>query len=313
MTGPTQRTTTPGTADERLAGELEAEQRLADAQASGRGRPAWAPLPRRAGLKPATSPLFSLRKPISASARWTLAVLSFVIPLLAWIALSVSGAVDSTYLPSPAAVLKAGVDMASTGELFADLWATTERVLEGFGLAVLISVPLGILMGGFAAGQAFFEPLIGLLRYLPASAFIPLLLIWLGLGEPSKVALLFIGTVFFNTLMTADVVRGVPSSLLDVSYTLGARRGEVLRKVVVPHALPGMIDAIRVNAAAAWNLVVVAELINSAAGLGYRINRAQRFLQTDKIFAVLVLIGIAGVVIDVLLRLLRTRVGKWAA
>jgi NitT/TauT family transport system permease protein len=105
----------------------------------------------------------------------------------------------------------------------------------------------------------------------------------------------------------------VPSALLDVSYTLGARRGEVLRKIVVPHSLPGMIDAIRINAAAAWNFVVVAELINSQAGLGYRIARAQRFLQTDTIFAVLVVIGVAGLTIDVVLRLVRTRVGKWTA
>jgi NitT/TauT family transport system permease protein len=285
-------------------------QQLAERRESG--RPAWGPLPRRTAPK-AASPLFSLRTPISASARWKLAVLSFAIPLLAWIVLSVSGVVDSTFLPSPASVVKAGVDMASTGELFDDLWATTQRVVEGFGLAILVSVPLGILMGSFTAGQAFFEPLIGLLRYLPASAFIPLLIIWLGIGEPSKIAMLFIGTVFFNTLMTADVVRGVPSELLDVSYTLGARRGEVLRKIVVPHSLPGMIDAIRVNAAAAWNFVVVAELINSQAGLGHRIMLAQRFLRTDTIFAVLVVIGIAGLVIDVLLRLLRTRVGKWAA
>lgn len=145
------------------------------------------------------------------------------------------------------------------------------------------------------------------------SAFIPLLIIWLGLGEPSKIAILFIGTVFFNTLMTADVVRAVPNALLDVSYTLGARRGEVLRKIVVPHSLPGMIDAVRVNAAAAWNFVVVAELINSRSGLGYRIVRAQRFLQTDKIFAVLIVIGVAGLTIDVVLRLVRTQVGKWAA
>jgi NitT/TauT family transport system permease protein len=152
---------------------------------------------------------------------------------------------------------------------------------------------------------------IGLLRYLPASAFIPLLIIWLGLGEPSKVAILFIGTVFFNTLMTADVVRLVPGALIDVSYTLGARRGEVLRKVVVPHALPGMIDAIRVNAAAAWNFVVVAELIAAESGLGYRIARAQRFTQTDRIFAMLVVIGVIGLALDVTLRLLRDRVGRW--
>ena len=276
----------------------------------GSGRESWPALPRRA--QPRWTPsLFAIRTPISRLSRWTLTWLSLVVPLVAWIALSASGAVEPTFLPSPAAVWSAGVEMAQEGELLGDLWATVKRVLIGFGLAVLVSVPLGIVMGTFRAGQAAFEPMIGLLRYLPASAFIPLLIIWLGLGEPSKVAILFIGTVFFNTLMTADVVRGVPAPLIDVSYTLGARKFEVLRKVIVPHALPGMIDAIRVNAAAAWNFVVVAELIASTAGLGYRIVRAQRFLQTDRIFAVLVVIGVAGLTIDIALRLLRDRIGRW--
>ncbi|WP_410581543.1 ABC transporter permease [Amycolatopsis sp. lyj-108] len=301
-------------ADEAEARRLEDEQRLAEAQeARGGSRPDWSPLPRRAGLKPDASPLFSLRTPIPARWRWTLAVASFVIPLLIWVTLNALGTIKPTFLPTPVAVFDALLKMIESGELFSDLWATTQRVLLGFGLAVLVSVPLGIVMGTFDAGLALFEPVIAMLRYLPASAFIPLLMIWLGLGEPSKVAVLFLGTVFFNTLMTADAVRGVPRSLIDVSYTLGARRGEVLRKVIVPHALPGMIDATRVNAAAAWNFVVVAELINATAGLGLRIMRAQRFTQTDRIFALLIVIGLLGLVIDIALRQLRARVGKWAA
>ncbi|MEV6906978.1 ABC transporter permease [Amycolatopsis sp. NPDC051071] len=304
------------TADEAEALRLDDEQRLAEAQEDrrrGGARPDWSPLPRRAGLKANASPLFSLRTTIPARWRWTLAVLSFAIPLLIWVTLNALGVVNPTFLPTPAAVLDAGLKMIESGELFSDLWATTQRVLLGFGLAVLVSIPLGIVMGTFNAGLALFEPVIAMLRYLPASAFIPLLMIWLGLGEPSKVAVLFLGTVFFNTLMTADAVRGVPNSLIDVSYTLGARRGEVLRKVIIPHALPGMIDATRVNAAAAWNFVVVAELINATSGLGLRIMRAQRFTQTDRIFALLIVIGLLGLVIDIALRQLRTRVGKWAA
>ncbi|GAB2810999.1 ABC transporter permease [Lentzea nigeriaca] len=273
-------------------------------------RAAWPPLPRR--TRPQRTVL-AIRTPLSRRTTTILTVGSLAVPFACWVVLSATGAVPATFLPSPGAVLSVGWEMARSGELAVDAWTTTRRVLEGFGLAVVVSVPLGILMGTFHAGQAAFEPVIGLLRYLPASAFIPLLIIWLGLGEPSKIAILFIGTVFFNTLMTADVVRGVPRALIDVSYTLGAHRGEVLRKVVVPHSLPGIIDAIRVNAAAAWNFVVVAELVNSTAGLGYRIVRAQRFLQTDKIFAVLVVIGVIGVTIDVALRLVRTRVGRWAA
>ncbi len=274
------------------------------------GRATWSPLPRRPRVR-RTATMLAIRSPIPPRGRWALAALSVLIPLVTWVALAASDVVSDTFLPSPAAVWSAGVEMAASGELFTDVMATVQRVLLGFGLAVLVSVPLGIVMGTFMAGQAAFEPMIGLLRYLPASAFVPLLIIWLGIDEASKIAVLFIGTVFFNTLMTADVARSVPRALIDVSYTMGAHRGEVLRKVIVPYSLPGIIDAIRVNAAAAWNLVVVAELIASTVGLGYRIVRAQRFLQTDKIFAVLVVIAMIGVLLDVALRLLRNRVGRW--
>jgi NitT/TauT family transport system permease protein len=272
-------------------------------------RPFTGALPRRRVIRPPR--VWALRQPLPRVWRIALITCSVLVPAAAWVAISASGTVSAQFLPSPAAVWDAGLEMARSGTLATDTWASVQRILIGFGLSVAVSVPLGVLMGGFTAGQALFEPVVGLLRYLPASAFIPLLTIWLGIGEPSKVMLLFIGTVFFNTLMIADAVRQVPPSLVDVSYTLGARRGEVLRKVVVPHALPGMIDAVRVNAAAAWNFVVVAELINSEEGLGYRIARSQRFLASDRIFAVLVVIAVIGLAIDVLLRLLRDRVGRW--
>jgi NitT/TauT family transport system permease protein len=272
-------------------------------------RPDWPALPRR--KPPRRHRLWAIRAPIPRRAKIVLIVCSVLVPLIAWTVVSATGAVPEQFLPSPQAVWQAGLEMARAGTLATDVWASVQRILIGFGLAIVVSVPLGLLMGSFAAGRALFEPVVGLLRYLPASAFIPLLTIWLGIGEPSKVMLLFIGTVFFNTLMTADVVRQVPAALVDVSYTLGARRGEVLRKVVVPHALPGMLDCVRVNAAAAWNFVVVAELINSEQGLGYRIARSQRFLASDRIFAILVVIAVIGLAIDVLLRLLRDRIGRW--
>jgi NitT/TauT family transport system permease protein len=177
---------------------------------------------------------------------------------------------------------------------------------------VAISVPIGLAMGTFASVRALFEPMIGLLRYMPAPAFIPLLIIWLGLGESSKITLLVIGTVFFNTLMSADAANLVPRELIDASYTLGASRWTVVRKVVLPHSLPGLIDAMRVNIAATFNLVVVAEVVAAQSGLGYRIIRAQRFRQTDQIFAVLILLGLIGVTIDLGFRGVRNLVAPWA-
>jgi len=280
--------------------------------ATERPERAFDELPRRTrALRP--SRLWSIREEVPAAVRRTLIALGVVAPLLVWWALAASRTVDPVFLPAPLDVLRAGRELLASGQLGADALASLTRVAFGFGLAVAVSVPLGLLIGSFSAGEALLEPLLALLRYLPASAFIPLLLIWLGIGEPSKVGLLFIGTVFFNTLMTADVVRLVPRELIQVSYTLGATRHEVLRKVIFPHALPGMIDAMRVNAAAAWNFVVVAELVASTSGLGYRIVRAQRFLQTDQIFAVLVVIGLIGLAIDLGFRRLRNGVAGWAS
>ncbi|MBP2319995.1 NitT/TauT family transport system permease protein [Kibdelosporangium banguiense] len=281
-----------------------------DTPSARQDRRDWQALPQRS--RPGRpSSLLSIRTPISRGARTTLIVMSFAVPLAAWFIVSAAGVVEPTFLPSPAATWSAGVEMAKSGELFTDMWDTVQRILYGFGLAVLVSVPLGILMGTFSAANSLFGPLISAVRYLPAPAFIPLLIIWVGLDEWTKILLLFIGTVFFNTMMTADVVRSVPMPLINVSYTLGARRGEVLRKVIVPHSLPGIVDAARVNVAAAWNFVVVAELVVSTTGLGRRIVQAQRFLQTDRIFAILILIGVIGVLIDLLLRLLRNQVGRW--
>jgi NitT/TauT family transport system permease protein len=237
---------------------------------------------------------------------------SAVVPLLAWLVLSGTGAVSQLFLPGPAAVARALADLVTTGELQADALATMQRVGIGFALAMVIAVPMGLAMGTFPSARALFEPVIGLLRYMPAPAFIPLLIIWLGLGEAPKIALLVIGTVFFQTLMSADVAAQVPAELIDASYTLGASKWSVVRKVILPHSVPGIIDAMRVNIAATFNLVVVAELVASQKGLGHRITQAQRFLHTDQIFAVLIVIGVIGVTIDLLFRLLRNLVAGWA-
>jgi NitT/TauT family transport system permease protein len=275
-------------------------------------RQSWSALPRRA-VRRQHSSLTGIRTPISRRARSVLMVLSLLLPFLAWWFFSATALVSPTVLPTLGDTFTAGWDMVVSGELFVDLWASTERVLYGFGLAVLVSVPIGIVMGTFLAGEALFEPLFAMLRYLPAPAFIPLFLVWFGVDEAPKIALVFVGTFFFNTLMIADVVRSVPRELINVSYTLGARRGEVLRKVIVPHSLPGIIDTIRVNIAVAWALLVIAEVVSSTTGLGRSIMQAQRFQRIDEMFALLLVIGVIGVVMDVALRLLRARVGRWAA
>lgn len=269
------------------------------------------PRRRRAARPPATG-FFRLREDIPDRLRRPLVLASIALPFLVWTLLSATHAVKPLFLPSPAAVARAFGDLASSGLLWSDASATLTRVGISFALVVVVSVPLGLAMGTFPSMRAIFEPMIGFVRYMPAPAFIPLLIVWLGFGESAKITLLFIGTVFFNTVMSADVAAQVPKELINASYTLGARRWAVVRKVVIPHSVPGLINAMRVNIAATWNLVVVAELIAAQEGLGYRITRAQRFLQTDQIFAVLIVIGILGVASDVIFRVLRNAVAPWA-
>ncbi|MEZ4503901.1 MAG: ABC transporter permease [Dehalococcoidia bacterium] len=260
----------------------------------------------------APSRFWQIREEIPVRWRWILGGVSLIAPLVIWVVLVQTGSVNPIFLPSPLEVVQAGRDMVSSGVLRADTWASLQRVAIGFGIAIAISVPLGLAMGTFRSVQALFEPVIGFVRYMPATAFVPLLVIWLGLDEAPKIALIVIGTVFFNTLMTANIVWSVPTELIRVSFTLGAGAWTVFRKVIFPYALPGMIDAMRVNLAAAWNLIVVAELFAATEGLGYRIVRAQKFLQIEQIFVVLIVIGALGLTSDLLLRTLRNRLAPWS-
>ncbi|NEQ26113.1 MAG: ABC transporter permease, partial [Microcoleus sp. SIO2G3] len=176
----------------------------------------------------------------------------------------------------------------------------------------VISVPLGVLMGTFASVRSLLEPIIGIIRYMPAPAFIPLLILYFGLGETPKILLIFIGTLFFNTLMIMDAVKFVPKDLIEATYTLGGTRLQVVLQVILPYIVPSIIDAYRVNMAASWNLVIVAELVAATEGLGKRISIAQRFLKTDEIFVGLIVIGIIGLAIDLLFRLLLRVTCRWA-
>ncbi len=267
---------------------------------------------REAGVGHRVSKFWRIREEAPSRNRMILAAFSLTVPFLVWLALTSTSVVDPIFLPHPLKVLEAAGTLLGSGVLAADAGASIARIAIGFGLAAAVSVPLGLAMGTFKSVESLFEPVIGLIRYMPATAFVPLLLIYLGLGEEPKIALIFIGTVFFNTLMTANVVWQVPTELIKVAYTLGATNLSVITKVIFPHTLPGIIDAMRVNLAAAWNLIVVSELVAANEGLGFRIVRAQKFLQIDQIFVVLITIGLLGLLTDLALRTMRNRLAPWS-
>lgn len=243
---------------------------------------------------------------------WALIVASVLVPLTLWWILSNYTGVNPKFLPSPQDVVGAFLRLWEKGFVTRDILASFSRVAIGFTLAAIISIPLGISMGAYASIRAFMEPIIGILRYMPAPAFIPLLIIYLGLNEEPKITLIFIGTVFYNTLMIMDAVKFVPKDLIETTYTLGGRRWQVLMSVIMPYVIPNIIDTFRINVAGAWNLVVIAELVAAEEGLGKRILLAQRFFKTDEIFACLIMLGVIGFAFDLIFRWVLKTSCKWA-
>jgi NitT/TauT family transport system permease protein len=219
---------------------------------------------------------------------------------------------DPKFLPTPAATWSALADLAADGSLQTDTWASLQRILIGYAISVLIGIVVGLAVGSYSAVNAFLEPQMAFLRYIPAGALIALFMVWFGIGETPKIMLIVVGTVFFNILMMADVARSVPRELLNAAYTLGAGRWKVMRKVIFRWSTPGIIDAARVNLAAAWLMLVVAEIVAAESGLAYQINRALRARSVDKMFALLLVFGIIGLVSDMALRWLRNVVAPWA-
>ncbi|NJL00849.1 MAG: ABC transporter permease [Spirulinaceae cyanobacterium SM2_1_0] len=264
-------------------------------------------MPKTKSLPPTV--FWRLAEDIPRPLSWTLLTLSILVPFCLWWLAAI--ALNSRFLPAPPAVLTAIIGLWQDGLLLQDATASFLRVTAGFLLGALLAVPLGIGMGAFASIRALAEPAIGILRYMPAPAFIPLLILYLGIDEAPKITLIFIGTLFFNTLMIMDAVKFVPKDLIETTYTLGGDRRQVLTQVIVPHAIPSIIDAFRINIAAGWNLVVVAELVAAEVGLGKRIIIAQKFLRTDDIFACLLILGLIGFALDLGFRALLYWSCRW--
>jgi len=263
--------------------------------------------PRGQGLRA----LWTIRAPISPRSYWALAGLGLLLPLAAWTLLASFGAINKVFLPGPLDVLVRLGHWWSEDDLAGDIGISVYRVVAGWALSALIALPLGLYIGTFRSVQALLEPLTDFIRYMPAVAFIPLVMLWIGIDERSKVAIIFIGTFFQMVLMVAEDMRRVPTAQIEAAQTMGATRGEILEKVILASAKPALLDTLRITMGWAWTYLVVAELVAANSGLGYAIVKAQRFLQTDKIFAGILLIGAIGLAIDQAFRLVHRLAFPW--
>ncbi len=251
------------------------------------------------------------REPIPKSLYLGLTFGSFGFFLVIWALLTYGGAIDPLFLPSPGRVFEAGYYLFAELAFTTDILNSVYRVMAGFLLAAVIGVPLGLFMGTFKVAEAFTEPVVGFIRYMPASAFIPLFILWLGIGDVEKIAIIFVGSFFQLVLMVAVVAKNVHKDLLETAYTLGARRFQVIRKVLLPASLPGIVDTLRIIVGWAWTYIIVAELVASASGIGYMIISSQRMLRTSNIIFGILTIGMLGLITDYFIKWLYQRLFPW--
>ncbi len=218
-------------------------------------------------------------------------------------------------LPSPENVLKAVNELATDGwrqnTLQAHTWASLERVLIGLLLGVFVGVPIGLAMGLSSFWKSLFDPIVEGFRPIPPLAFVPLLIIWFGIGETSKITLLFFAALWIMIIGARSGVLSVKLSKVHAAYSLGASRSQVLTRVILPNALPEILTAVRVSLGVCWGTLVAAEIVAATEGLGFMIWDAQKKLRMDVVVVGIIVIGLMGVLLDLAMRKLESWLIPW--
>ena len=256
--------------------------------------------------------MFRPLEPVSAATRTWLGILFFVLFVAAWSWATFGGYIAPTFLADPLTMLSEGWHLLTRHGFLFDIGVTIWRVVGGFVLAALVAVPLGIAMGTYKPLEAFFEPFVSFARYLPASAFIPLLILWAGIGEAQKLLVIFIGSVFQLVLMVAVAVGNTRRDLVEAAYTLGAQDWGIIRRVLLPSSAPEIAEILRLVLGWAWTYVIVAELIGSSSGIGHMITDSQALLNTGQIIFGIIVIGLIGLISDFLFKAANRWLFPWS-
>jgi NitT/TauT family transport system permease protein len=250
--------------------------------------------------------------PVSPGTRVVLGVSFFVLFFAVWAIATFGGFVSKIFLADPLAMIRSGWDLLINQGFLKDIGMTVSRVLGGFLIATVLAVPLGIAMGAYKPIEAFFEPFVSFARYLPASAFIPLLILWAGIGEAQKLSVIFIGSFFQLVLMIAVIVGNTRRDLVEAAYTLGSSDTSLIKRVLLPGAAPEIAETLRMVLGWAWTYVIVAELIGASSGIGHMITDSQALLATDQIIFGIIVIGLIGLVSDFLFKWGNRSLFPWA-
>jgi sulfonate transport system permease protein len=233
--------------------------------------------------------------------------------LLLWYLLSATGVLSPEVLASPATVFGKALGMIADGELPAAVAVSGQRVVLGFLIGGVIGTALALLAGLLRLGEDLVDSTVGMFRTLPWVGLIPLFIIWFGINEEPKIALIALGVTFPIYFNIYAGIRGVDAQLVEAGRVLGLRRWGLIRHVVLPGALPGALVGLRYALGTAWLALVWAEQVNASQGIGYLMNNAQQFFQTDVIVVCLVTYAVLGLVCDLFVRLISRSVLSWRA
>lgn len=246
---------------------------------------------------------------------FTISSLTVAFLLWAWWAVTYFGLIEPLFLPSPQAVIERGWLVLNQGYMGSSLWqhlaASLQRIGLGLLAAVLTAIPLGIAIGRYRIARGIFDPLIEFYRPIPPLAYLPLIVIWCGIGELSKVLLIFLAIFAPIAISTATGVRNVDPSKIRAAQSLGASQAQLIRYVILPSALPEILTGIRIGLGVGWSTLVAAELIAATSGLGFMVQSAAQFLVTDVVILGILLIALIAFALEMGLRALQRKLVPW--
>ncbi|MGE5396234.1 MAG: ABC transporter permease subunit SaoP [Chitinophagales bacterium] len=216
-------------------------------------------------------------------------------------------------LPSPLLTFKALVRAVQDPEVMSNLLITLRRVLSGFGIAVLLGVPLGFLMGYSRLAMQLLDPITGSLRQIPIMAWVPLTIVWFGLGDGPTIFLIAFSGVFPVILNTIAGVKGISKDYYNAARSMGAGPASIFAHVIVPGSLPGILTGVRIAVGTGWMSVICAEFIATSAGIGYSMVKAQTYMQTDALIALMILAALVGYALDQIIMFGSRSIIRWTA
>jgi taurine transport system permease protein len=240
-----------------------------------------------------------------------ISLVSCVLVIAVWQASVSYGFVQPLFLPAPSQIFQRAVSMSAEGALFGHVIASAWRVTIGFILASLVAIPLGIFLGFSPTARAIFDPVLSFLRPLPSMSWIPLSLLWFGIGETQKYSIVFMGAFAPSLLYVMEATKGVDPLLIKAAQNLGAKPKDVMIEVILPASLPQIISGLKVMLGIAWTCVISAELVAAREGLGFMIMNGKEYFQTDTVVLGMVLISLTVMATDVIFRFVERRILPW--